>query len=358
MATRGQRKKKVLVLWNSVEEDIYEQLKKDGPKPLSWAPEKESTIVETVGDEMRAIRLALREKGYQVRVVNLEDDLDHLILTVRSFRPDAILNLVEIFADDPILESAIAGLFDLLGVPYTGATPLCLATCQRKFRTKVMLAAEGVPTPRHRLVERLPLPRRLGLGYPLIVKPVREDASGGVNRESVVYDRSALEKRVAWVLEHFAQPALIETYIHGREIHAAVMGNDPPRVLPLMEVLFEDGGPREPQILSYDAKWDPESRDFYSFETVVPPRRLPPGVARRIRDIALRSYRCLGCRDYARVDMRLDAEGNPFVLEVNPNPDLVSGTGFMACGEAGGRSFAEILSEIVEMAIARRPART
>jgi D-alanine-D-alanine ligase len=332
---RRRRPRKVLVLWNSVEEDVYEQLARDGPKPLSWAPGEESTVVETVGDEMRAIRKALREAGFTVRIVNVEDDLDRLIRAVRTFKPDAVFNLVELFADDPIQESAIAGLFDLLGVPFTGATPLCLATCQRKFRTKLILAAEGVPTPPYRLVERLPLPRRLGLGYPLIVKPVREDASGGVNRESVVYDRRALEERVEWVLEHYEQPALIETYVHGREIHAAVMGNDPPRVLPLMEVLFDDaGGSREPRILTYYAKWDPESRDFYSFETVVPPRRLPPGVARRIRDIALRSYRCLGCRDYARVDLRLDAEGNPYVLEVNPNPDLVSGTGFAACGEA------------------------
>jgi D-alanine-D-alanine ligase len=248
----------------------------------------------------------------------------------------------------------VAGLIGLLGVPFTGATPLCLATCQRKFRTKIILEAEGLPTPAHALFTRLPLPRRIGLSYPLIVKPVREDASGGVTRESVVHDRGALERRVAWVLKEFEQPALVEEYIDGREIHVAVMGNDPPRTLELMEVVFQTAeGSGDPRILTYDAKWDPESRDFYNVDTAVPPARLPRGARRRIREVAIAAYRALGCRDYARVDLRLDAEGNPYVLEVNPNPDLVAGSGFVACAEADGLTLSDVLRELVETAYRR-----
>lgn len=334
---RGERRRRVLLLWNFVGEDIYESM-----------PDAEVT---TVAEEIAAIETALRRSGFHVRAVNVEDDLARLEDAIRRFRPDAIFNLVEFFNDRAAQEGHVAGLFDLMGIPYTGAGPLCLQTCQRKYRTKVLLEGHGVPTPPYRRVSRLPVPARLGLGYPLIVKPAREDASGGIHADAVVRDRRALEAQVERVLVDHRQPALVERYVAGREIHAAVLGNDDPEVLPLLEIVFDKKRGR-PQILTYEAKWDPDSDEFGSIEVEVP-ARLPAPVARRVREAALAAYRTLECRDYARVDLRVDAGGEPYVLEVNPNPDLCDGVGFMLCAEKAGRSFDDTIGALAEMALAR-----
>jgi D-alanine-D-alanine ligase len=192
----------------------------------------------------------------------------------------------------------------------------------------------------------------------LIVKPAYEDASGGIEHASVVLDEKALIERVDYVIREFEMPALIEEYIEGREIHAAILGNHPPEVLPLFEMEFDDSefNPQRewrPQIISFRAKWDPHSPDFYSMDAVVPPTDLDPKIAEECREIALQAYKATRCRDYARVDMRVDEDGQPFILEVNPNPDLTDGAAYMMCAVASGRTFAETLGTIADLAVAR-----
>ena len=353
----ARRRKRVLVLWNFVGDDVYVKLRETGPKVLPWDPTKPIAAFDTDEEEIQAIATDLRRAGYHAIVFNVMDDFGRLVGAIESFRPDVIFNLVELFRDDPVSESAVAGVYSLLGVPYTGNTPLCLATCQRKFRTKLLLDSEKIPTAPYRLVEHLPLPRSLGLKWPVIVKPAREDASGGVDLGAVVKDRAALEQRVRHVLQRFHQPALVEEYVEGREIHAGVFGNSPPMVLPLMELewIAEAGREWQPRILSYKAKWDPTSPEFYAYREMVPARRLPAGVANRIRETAIAAYRVLGCRDYARVDFRVAADGTPYVLEVNPNPNLLAGTGYLRCAENAGISAKAALDRLVRMALARRP---
>lgn len=347
---------RVLVLWNFVGEDVYVALRKTGPTTLPWDESKPMAKFDTDDEEVQAIGKHLRRAGYVVRVTNLLDDFGTLA-SISKFRPDVVFNLVEIFGEDPVSESWVAGVYGLLGIPFTGNTPLCLATCQRKFRTKLILEAEGIPTAPYRLVERMPVPPRLGLRWPVIVKPAREDASGGVDLGAVVRSRPALETRVRRVLRSFKQPALIEEYIAGREIHVSILGNSPPRVLPLMENEWDPPKGRRrwaPQILSYKAKWDPTSPEFYAYREVVPARGLSARTERAIRDVALRAYRALGCRDYARVDMRLDTNtGDVFVLEVNPNPDLADSCAFAASAAASGRTYDKLICEIVDFALAR-----
>jgi D-alanine-D-alanine ligase len=161
------------------------------------------------------------------------------------------------------------------------------------------------------------------------------------------------------VLEVFEQPALVEEYIDGREIHAALLGNGAVcEVLPLFEMEFDDSyfrGPDagwRPHIISYSAKWDPTTEAFYSMEAVCPARASEP-LAQRIREIARAAFQVTECRDYARVDMRIDAGGQPYVLEVNPNPDLALGGAFETCAAASGRSYAQTLSAIVQLAAER-----
>ncbi len=355
MSSRG----RILVLWNSVEEDIYEKWRDEGPKPLPWDESRSVPDVGTVEEEMDAFIQALRDARYEVELINVEDNLDRTISAIRVYRPDAIFNLVEYFQDDQIQEAYIAGLFEMMKVPFTGNRPIALATCQNKFRTKLILEAAGLPTAPFFLAKELPIAETHDLAYPLIVKPAFEDASGGIDKESVVHNHAALEARVAYLFKEFEMPALVEEYVDGREIHAAILGNNPPEVLPLFEMEFDDSefNPNDewrPQIISYRAKWDPHSKDFYAMDAVVPPEDLDPKVAREIKRIAKAAYIAVGCRDYARVDMRIeDDDDEIYILEINPNPDLVDGAAFMLCASASGRSYSDTLGTIADLAIAR-----
>jgi D-alanine-D-alanine ligase len=228
-------------------------------------------------------------------------------------------------------------------------------------RTKLLRAGNGLPTPNHMVIESQPLPAAadITLRYPLIVKPALEDASGGIENDSVVQTYEALVERVRHILEHFEQPALVEEYIDGREIHAAILGNENPEVLPLFEMEFDDSYFHEedddsfrPHIISYSAKWDPTTEVFYSMEATCP-AQIEPALAARIREVALAAFRVTECRDYARVDMRIGPDGEPYILEVNPNPDLALDGAFEMCARASGRSYAQTLAAIAEQALAR-----
>ncbi|MBE7453544.1 MAG: D-alanine--D-alanine ligase [Kofleriaceae bacterium] len=345
------------MLWNSVGEDPYEKFK--DPQPLPWNPTETAADIGTDADELDAIMDALRGRGYKVKGVNISESFDELLGALRTFKPNAVFNLVEFFNDKPVQEAYVAGLYELLQVPYTGATPGCLLTCQRKFRTKVLLESQGVPTPEYTLVRELPVPKNLEVQYPVIVKPAREDASGGIHRDAVCHEHAELEVQVERVLREYQQSALVERFIEGREIHVAILGNDPPEVLPLLELEFDEreGDEFNPKILTYEAKWDPLSPDFYALDVQVPAKGLPRRLGNRIREVALAAYKITECRDYARVDLRIEEDGEPYVLEVNPNPNLAEGTGFMLCAEKSGRTFEETIEQLARMALARGPAR-
>jgi D-alanine-D-alanine ligase len=248
----------------------------------------------------------------------------------------------------------VPAIFELLGVGYTGNRPLALSLCQKKPQAKALLSAHGVPTPRGLVVEGA-APADLGLRYPLIVKPAFDDASGGIDAGSVVHDRAALDARVALLLGENRGAALIEEYIEGREIHCAILGDRP---LPLYEMEFKGGvddkGVPLPRIITYRAKWDPYSRDYHAVAGKCPVEDLEPELVQQIQAIAMRAYRALGCRDYARVDMRLDpATGEVYVLEVNPNPDLADSCAFATSAEASGRTYDQLICEIVAIALER-----
>jgi len=344
----------VVVLFNHVGEDEYEQIRNVDPASLSFEPEYDIHVA-TIMEEYRAVSRALRHAGYRVRLVNIRDDVTALERLLRGKRrPDVIFNLVEHYQDDPEHEAHIAGVLDLHGVPYTGAAPFVLSLLRRKGLTKHVLLAHGVPTPRYRILHEPRIPRRHGLHYPLIVKPSREDASAGVTRESVVRDHASLLEQLRHVEHEFGPPMLVEEFIEGRELHAAVWGNDPPEMLPLIEFDFTDLPADQPNIISFDAKWNPLKEEYHRVFTVCP-ARLSRRAYRRVEKVALAAYRVTGCRDYARLDLRLTPDDHPFVLEVNPNPDLTESVSFMESAEQAGYEFSDALQMIVEMALERTP---
>ncbi|HEY5944721.1 MAG TPA: hypothetical protein VIV40_04490 [Kofleriaceae bacterium] len=351
---------RVLILWNQLDDDVVELWRRDGRKAPDWDPTLVVEPWDTVAEEIEQIVESVKEAGYDVKAINIRDNFDNLLETLKNEKADVVMNLIEWFHDDLENETYVPAIFELLGQSYTGNRPLALAVCQKKPQAKSLLAAAGIPVPRGIVVPaQSKAPAQLDLRYPLIIKPAFDDASGGIDAGSVVRDRAALDARVKLVVGDHKMPALIEEFIEGREIHCAILGNNPPTPLPLYEMKFKDGGVDNegrllPHIITYRAKWDPYSRDYYAMEPSCPVADLDPAVTKHIQSIALRAYQTLGCRDYARVDMRLDTTTNEaYVLEVNPNPDLADGCAFAQCVRASGRTYAQAIQEIVGYALER-----
>jgi D-alanine-D-alanine ligase len=343
-------KPNVLVLYNQVGHDEYEALRVVDPATLDFTPTY-PIAVATVREEMDALVRALESERFAVRCVNVKEDFRILQNALRR-KPDVVFNLIEFFHDTARMESSVAALYELYQIPFTGAGPFALHLCRRKGLTKQILLANGVPTPRYRLLNRPALPRRHGLHYPLIVKPSREDASAGVTKDSVVTDYASLMEQVAKIFKQFPPPILVEEYIVGRELHVSILGNDPPEMLPIIEFDFSELPSDQPRIISYDAKWNPLKEEYHQVHTICP-AKLNSRVRRKIEEISVRAFQITGCRDYARLDLRLDQKNHASVLEVNPNPDLTEGVSFMESAEKGGMKFPETLRRIVEFALAR-----
>jgi D-alanine-D-alanine ligase len=347
---------RILILWNQIDDDVYAHYRREGRTAPDWDPTLAIEPWETVEEEMQLIVRALEGGGHTAKLVNVRDNFETMLAAITAFQPEVIMNLVEFFRDDPEQEHHVPAVFELLGIAYTGNRPLSLSICQKKPQAKALLAAAAVPVPRGIIVDaKTPVPAKLDLRFPLIVKPAFDDASGGIDSGSVVHDRPALEARVAQLLRENRQTALIEEYIEGREIHCAILGDRP---LPLYEMEFkggvDDDGRELPRIITYRAKWDPYSRDHPAVEGKCPVEDLAPDLVRRIQGVAMDAYRALNCRDYARVDMRLDAAtGEVFVLEVNPNPDLAESCAFATSARACGKSYDQLICEIAELAVQR-----
>jgi D-alanine-D-alanine ligase len=346
---------RILILWNQTDDDVYEHYRRDGRRAPDWDPTLEIEPWETVEEEIELIERVLIDGGHSAFHINIRDSFENLLDAVQTHKPDCVVNLVEFFHDDPEQEHHVPALFELLSVPYTGNRPLALSLCQKKPQAKALLTAAGILTPRGVVIERGPVPKDLDLRYPMIVKPAHDDASGGIDAGSVVYDRAQLEARVKLLLSEHTMAALVEEYIAGREIHCAILGTE---ALPLYEMKFKGGvddqGRSLPHIITYRAKWDPYSREHYAVESQCPPDNLAPEVVAHIQDVAMRAFRALGCRDYARIDMRLqESTGQPYILEVNPNPDLADSCAFAQCVRASGRTYGQAMNEIVHYALER-----
>ncbi len=345
-------KPSAIVLFNHVGEDVYEKLKTVDPKTLGFTPEYDLDV-STVMEEYTAIVKGLRWSGFRARAVNLKEDIRVLERVLKRSKPDVVFNLVEHFLDDPELETNIAGMFDLYRVAYTGSTPFTLSLCQKKGLTKKVLLGAGVPTPKFLLLNDEDVNKNHGLRYPLIVKPAREDASSGVEKGSVVHDYGELEQRVDYVFVEWGGPVLVEEFIVGKELHVGVLGNDDPEVLPPIEWDFSQLPDGFPHIISYSAKWEPLQEEYHKVHSVCP-ANISKKVLRQVEEAALRAFEITECRDYARLDIRLGPDDTPYVLEVNPNPDLTEGVSFMESAEEAGYSFDETLGMIAEWALERR----
>mgnify|MGYP006268379655 CR=1 FL=1 len=301
--------------------------------------------------EYANIERALGEAGYKVVAYNVKDQFDRLLGFVQRRNFDVIFNLVEYFHNRPEKEMNVASFYELLEKPYTGAPPMTLALCQNKPMAKAVLRANDLPTPRSFTVRTMEgFPKRHNLRYPVIVKPACEDGSGGIENASIVSTLKELRARVEFVLNDFKMDALVEEYIEGRELNVAVLGNGASRrALPISEIMFDGMPDHLYKIVSFQAKWEPLHEAYHK---TIPscPADLPKAITERAQRLALEATQALNTRDYARVDMRMNKDGELFILEVNPNPNLSEGTGIARSAEAAGLPFKDLLSHIVESA--------
>lgn len=297
---------------------------------------------------VRAARAVLREVGARFVDLAVGDDPRPMLAQLVARPPEVVLNICDAPLGDSALEPALPALFERLGIPYTGSPPRTLAFCREKVEVKRALRKIGVPTPDWRVVEPRGAPRRPA-GFPAIVKPASEDASCGIDRGSVVRSSAELRARVARIHRRYRQPALVETYIAGREINVSLVGGALPRVLPLGEIDFSAMPPDRPPIVTFEAKWLPGQVEDRGTRSIAA-RRMARETREALRRNALAAWTLTGCRDYARVDFRVDAEGTPYVLEVNANPDLGPEAGLARAWARAGGEWPGLLLHVLGLA--------
>jgi D-alanine-D-alanine ligase len=290
---------------------------------------------------------ALEKLGHEPSYVVL-DGTDKTLTALTRYETDLFFNLVESYAGDDHKEMHVAAYLDLLGRPYTGAGPQALFLAQDKALAKKVFEFHGIRTPFFATCYQGTLDHSHDISFPLIVKPISEDASIGIDKDSVVDSVKELMQRIQYVQEEFESPALIEEYIEGREIYAAILGNQEPEVLPLVELDLSRLPAGMPKVAGTEVKWEKDS-EAYKASKSSPVEDLDEETVERLATTALAAYRTLKLRDYARIDMRLTGKGEVYVIEANPNPWLSSNSEFFMAAKKSGRSYADMIGEIVHL---------
>lgn len=301
-------------------------------------------------ESVEAVKQAFEKLRYLYDVFAVRDDLPDLIGKLKECGPDVVFNLCESVRGDSGMEMNIPAFLEIVGVPYTGSPPLALGLCRNKAMTKAVLTRCKVLTPRWRVLTEADDCDPEDLRFPVIVKPVHEDAGVGIGTESVVFNDLDLRNRVRYVNETYKQPALVEEYVEGRELNVALLGNADPRVLPISEVLFVAWPKGAPKVVGFSAKWLPSSRE-YAQTAPICPAPLDWTTEKRVKDCALRAYRTLGLSGYGRIDMRLTDDGTIYVLEVNPNPDISPNAGMMRSVRALGLTYEQFVEKVIEFGL-------
>lgn len=308
--------------------------------------ESEHTVV-TIAQSMAGV---LGAADFRVKLLGLGRDPAILWQELQRIQPAAVFNLYEGQPENPETESYVAGLLEWSGVPFTGSPPQALSLARAKHTAKTLLRGAGLPTADFIVVEEMPVPE-CTLAWPVIVKPARQDASVGLDQDSVCASQFQLEQRVAYVLETYGAPVLVEEYIAGRELNVALIELPELRWLPPSEVVFKERVGAWP-ILTYAGKWKLGS-DEYENTPHKSPADIMPRLAKKIGAIAMKAYRLIGCRDYARVDFRVTPAGKPFILEVNPNPEISAEAEFAGCLGAMRVPYHDFIIRVVTQALQR-----
>ena len=328
----------------------------DGEPPSAASQDWKKQIESTDEAEFDVAR-ALISKGHEVRLFGFRDSLDHLTAGLRAEPADVVFNLSERFRGKSSLDYTVAALLEMLGMPYTGASSEGLMLARDKSLTKKVFAYQGIRIPHFMVCPRAAAVQRPSdLRFPLIVKPLDEDASVGIAQASVVRDDDALKERVNFIHEKIKTDAIVEEFIAGRELYIGVMGNDRPVPLPPIEMVFGNDTTVESRIATFKAKWSVRYREGRGIQNMVA-KNLSDDVRLRLAEVAVRAYQAAGLHEYGRIDIRLAHDDAIYVVEANPNPYLAEGEDLAWAAEEAGYEYPDFIEKIAEMALTRHASR-
>ncbi len=313
----------------------------DYMKTDDWASEKH-------------ILATLKKLGYDAVPLGIHDDLDYLLSEVKKEQPDLIFNLSEAFRGDRQFEPHLASLIELLGIPYTGASPQALKICKDKGLAKKILSYHRVKVP-HFLISRKASPvKSLGdLKLPVFIKPLNLEASEGISQLSFAESKKDALERVRYLHDRFETDVIVEEYITGRELYVGVLGNERLSTFPARELFFREVPEGEPKFASFKAKWDDEYRKKWGIRTGA--ANLPEDVVARLDELCKKVYRVLGLSGYGRIDLRLTPEGELFCIEANPNPSIEKDGDFALSAVKSGMTYEELIQKIINLGFAPEP---
>jgi len=330
------KKLKVLVLFDGVQ-----------PTPIDADLSKEMKTEEW--ETEANVMAALKELGHIPEHLAIFDDVDLVRQKMESFQPDVLFNLVEQFKNNPGFDQNIVSLLEMQGVPFTGCGSTGLTLCKHKGISKKILGHHGIPTPNFVVIPR---GQRIGgpgkLKLPILVKPVKEEASYGISRASFVETNEQFRDRVAFIHEKYKSDAIAEEYIEGRELYVSIMGNTRLTVFPMRELMFREVPPNEPRIATYKAKWDEKYRKRWGLEGQFV-ENLDGSLVKEIEKMCKDIYRLLTIDGYARIDLRLTADSKAYFIEANPNPHLAADEDFAQSALKAGLKYPQLIQAIVSL---------
>jgi D-alanine-D-alanine ligase len=298
----------------------------------------------------------LRAAGHDVRPLGVQDELKPVRDEIEGFKPQVVFNLLEQFHHEPVYDQHVASYFELMKIAYTGCNPRGLILARGKDLSKTLVHHRRIAVPAFAVFPmRRKVKRPARLALPLIVKSLSEDSSRGISQASVVETDEKLAERVAFIHERIGTAAIVEQYIEGRELYVGVLGNQRLRVLPVWELKFGKMAEGARLIATEKVKHDTSYQERAGIVDG-PAKDLAPELSSRIQRIAKRAYRTLGLDGYARIDFRLAADGTPYFIEANPNPEIAKSQEFATAAQHDGLAYPDLLQRIVALGISRAAA--
>ena len=296
---------------------------------------------------------AVRLLGHNVSVLAATEDIELMITKLKEFAPDVVFNLTEHLGGERRFDKNIAGLLEMLGIPFTGAGPVGLLLSRDKSLCKQLLSLHKIRIPKFISIpvgQNIKVPK--SFPFPAVVKPAFEDGSEGISNASKVDNVQGLVERVNFIHERWQQPVIVEEYIDGREFYVTVIGNKKLKVLPLRECRFNSDGEGGPSLATYRVKWNDAYRKKWDISFGF--AEVEDEIFKSIERVCKKVYRTLGLRDYGRIDLRLKNDNKIVILEANSNPDLAFGEEVAEAAEKAGISYEELIKQIIRNAYKRK----
>ncbi len=330
------KKLKVLALFDAIRPTTVDQDLSHELKTEDW--KTEANVLE-----------ALDQLGWSTEHLAIFDDTDLIRQKFHSFQPELVFNLADQFKNNRAFDQNIVSFLELQGVPFTGCGSTGLTLCKHKGISKKILGYHRIRVPDFTVIprgKRVTRPKRLA--FPILVKPLKEEASLGIAQASFVENDDQFKERVAFIHEKYDSDVIAEEYIEGRELYVSVLGNHRLEVFPLRELVFKEVPPDEPKIATYQAKWDEAYRKRWGIQNQFA-RELDPTLIRRIEQTCKKIYRLLAMDGYGRLDLRLTRENEIVFIEANPNPVLAHDEDFAQSALEAKLEYPQLVERIAQL---------